>query len=300
MRGVVATVVLVAAVAVAIVLAGSGAFNGPTPSSTALRSPTPHPSSTPSRPPVATPPTSRPSASPIDTSVVADARVVPLRSADLATSVSGLVEVIYVREGTEASSGQLLLKLDQSTYQIALNAAEEDVSARSAAVRLAELQLEQLPPDASPGQIESVQANLRLAEAELELARTKLGGAQTALQQTEVRAPFAGTIAAVEVEVGEQALAGQTVVTLGDISTWLIETTDVSELEVVRLAVGDRASMTFTALPGTTIEGTVDRIQVRGTSEDGGVVFAVAIRPDRHLLELRWGMSATVRIRPSG
>jgi HlyD family secretion protein len=138
-----------------------------------------------------------------------------------------------------------------------------------------------------------------LAESQLELARTQLNGAQIALQQTEVRAPFSGTVADVEVEVGEQAIAGQTVVTIGDISTWLIETTDVSELEVVRLAVGDRATMTFSALPGVTLAGTVDRIQVRGTSGDGGVVFAVAIRPDQHLEDLRWGMSANVRIQPS-
>ncbi len=139
-----------------------------------------------------------------------------------------------------------------------------------------------------------------MAEAELELAQTTLGGAQIALEQTEVRAPFAGTIADVLVAVGEQAIAGQTVVSIGDTSTWLIETTDVSELEVVRLAPGDRASMTFTALPGQVVEGTVDHLQERGTSDDGGVVFAVAIRPDTHIPELRWGMSANVRIRPSG
>ena len=253
MRGVIATVVVIAAVAVAVVLAGSGAFNGPSPSPSAASSPTSHPSSTPSRPPVATPPTVRPSASPIDTSVVADGTVVPLRSADLATSVSGLVEVIYVREGIEALSGQLLLKLDQSTYQDALDIAQDNLTVKTEAVRSAEIQLEQLPPDASPGQIEAVQANLRVAEAELELARTTLSAAQTALQQTEVRAPFAGTIADVNIEVGEQAVAGQTVVTIGDISTWLIETTDVSELEVVRLAVGDRASMTFSALPDVSV-----------------------------------------------
>jgi hypothetical protein len=56
----------------------------------------------------------------------------------------------------------------------------------------------------------------------------------------------------------------------------------------------------FDALPELTIDGTVDRIQVRGASDDGGVVFAVAIRPDDHHAELRWGMSATVHIKPSG
>lgn len=295
-RGIVATIVAVAVLAVGIVLINGGAFNPPT------ASPLAPPSSSPSAAPTRTPinsPTPRPSASPIDTSVVASGVVVPLRSAELATRVSGVVAALYVHDGSETETNQLLLKLDQLTYLAQVNVAEADVRRATAAVEQAQLQVDQLPPDASPGQVESVQASLRLAEAELDLARSTLSSAQAALLQTEVRAPFAGTIADVAIEVGEQAIAGQTVITIGDSTGWLIETTDVSELEVVRLAVGDRANVSFEALPDLVIDGTVDRIQVRGTTADGGVVFAVAIRPDVHRDELRWGMTATVSIRPS-
>jgi HlyD family secretion protein len=226
--------------------------------------------------------------------------VVPLRSADLATRASGVVTAIYVHDGSEAAANQLLLKLDQTTYHAAIDAAEADVQRATAAVDLAQLQVDQLAPDAPEGQVEAAQANLRLTQAQLELARANLNEAQTALSQTEVRAPFAGTIADLAVEVGEQAIAGQTVITIGDISGWLVETTDVSELDVVRLAVGDPATMTFDALPDVELRGTVDRIQVRGTSDDGTVLFAVTIRPDVHRQDLRWGMTATVRITPSG
>lgn len=223
-----------------------------------------------------------------------------MRSADLAARVSGVIAGIYVIEGRVATANQLLLKVDQSTYLAAIGVAESLIGTATAEVEQAQLQLDQLPPDASPGQIESVQANLRLAEAELDLAQSTLADAQTALAQTEVRAPFAGTIANVGVEVGEQAIAGQTVISIGDMTGWLIETTDLSELEVVRLAVGDRATVTFEALPDLELAGTVDGIQVRGINAEGGVVFAVTIRPDNHHPELRWGLSATVRITPSG
>lgn len=296
-RGIVATIVAVAVLAVGLVLINSDAFNPPTASPST--SPSVSPSPAPTRTPI-TPPTPRPSASPIDTSVVASGVVVPLRSAELATRVSGVVAALYVHEGSQAEANQLLLKLDQSTYQAQVDVAAAAIVRASAAVELAQLQVEQLPPDASPGQVETVQATLRLAEAELDLARSTLSSAQTALLQTEVRAPFAGTIADVAIEVGEQAIAGQTVITIGDITGWLIETTDVSELDVVFVGVGDRATVTFDALPDMVINGTVDRIQVRGTTADGGVVFAVAIRPDVHSDELRWGMTATVHITPSG
>jgi hypothetical protein len=38
---------------------------------------------------------------------------------------------------------------------------------------------------------------------------------------------------------------------------------------------------------------------VRGTGDAGNVVFAVAVRPDTHNEQLRWNMTATVRITPS-
>jgi hypothetical protein len=47
------------------------------------------------------------------------------------------------------------------------------------------------------------------------------------------------------------------------------------------------------------LSGHVDRIQVRGTGDAGNVVFAVAIRPDVHDPDLRWNMTAEVRITPS-
>jgi RND family efflux transporter MFP subunit len=296
MRGVVAAIAAVAVIALALVLVQSGTPRpspSPTrpPSTATIAPPSPTPSGTPS---------ARPSATPIDSSVVASGTVVPLRSADLPARVSGVVEAVYVRDGGEAQANQLLVKLDQSTYLAAVGVAEEALDRAEAVAAQAQLQLEQLPPDASPGQIEAVQANLRLAEAERDLAESRLAEAQTALLQTEVRAPFAGTVADVAVDAGEQAIAGQTIVTIGDTAGWLIETTDLTELEVVRVAVGDRATITFEALPEVTVEGTVERIQVRGTSEAGGVVFAVALRPDLNDPALRWGMSATVRIRPTG
>lgn len=226
--------------------------------------------------------------------------VVPIRSAELATRVSGVVDVIYVEEGSNVAPNQLLLELDQSTYQATIELAEADVSRATVAVEHAQLQLEQLPPDATPGQVESLQTALRIAEADLEVAQATLTQAEAALLQTEIRAPFAGTIADVALQVGEQAVAGQPVVTIGDLTEWLIETTDLSELEVVRVAVGDRATVTFEALPELVVEGTVDTIQVRGTTAEEGVVFAVTIRPDEHHRQLRWSMSATVRITPSG
>jgi RND family efflux transporter MFP subunit len=296
MRGVVAAIAAIAVIAIAFALLQRGV---PPPSA----SPEPSASVASPRPSASPPPDASASVRPtpsIETGVVASGTVVPLRSADLAARISGVVLSVFVHDGSEASANQLLVRLDPSTYTAAVAVAEAALGRANAAVEQAQLQVEQLPADATPGQIEAAQANLRLAEAERDLAQTTLSEAQTALQQTEIRAPFAGTVADVAIEAGEQAIAGQTLLTIGDTTGWLIETTDLSELEVVLVAVGDRATLSFDALPGETVDGTVERIQVRGTSADGGVLYAVSIRPDITSPDLRWGMSATVRISPSG
>jgi HlyD family secretion protein len=242
----------------------------------------------------------RPSNTPLDTSVSAAAIVVPTRSADLAMSITGIVRNVYVRENDEVRVGQVLLRLDQSGYLAEVAVSESAVTRGEAAVDRATVALEQLPDDATPGQIETANAELRLAEADLELARSTLAEAQAALRATELRSPIAGTVAALNVTNGEIAFAGNTLMTVGDMAAWLIETTNLSELEVVRIAPGDRATITFAALPAIVLTGRVDRIQVRGTTDSGEVKFAVVIRPDIHLDQLRWNMSATVRIEPSG
>jgi len=214
-------------------------------------------------------------------------------------SISGVVSSVYVRPNQQVIGGELLLTLDQTKYLSDINVATASVDQAQAATDSATLAVEQLPPGATSDQIQAAQAALRLAQSNLELAHSQLSAAQAALRQTELRAPIAGSIATLDVTTGEQVTAGETIASIGDSSAWVIETTDVSELDVVRIAVGDRATVTFTALPGVEAAGVVDSIQVRGTNESGQVNFAVTIRPDTFLPQLRWNMSATVSIVPS-
>ncbi len=270
-------------------------FAGGAPAPTATR--TPVTSTRPTATPKATPAPSSTAGAP-DTSVVASAVVVPIKSAELAVGVSGVVSDVLVVPDQQVGANQPLLHLDQSTYLAALGLATADVDHAQAAVSSAQLALDRLGSNATQAEIDTAQAQLSLAQTEATQAIAQLAEAQAALKQTEVHAPFAGTVASVDTAEGEQATAGQPVVTVADLSSWLVETTDLSELEVVRIAVGDRATITFGALPGLTLNGTVTRIQLRGTSDQGGVLFAVLIKPDQYRPELRWNMSAMVHILP--
>jgi RND family efflux transporter MFP subunit len=288
-RAVVALVVIIVAALVVVVLIADG--------SAGRRQPTPTPRPTP-RPTPTLAGTPVPSATPTDTAVSAAAAVVPNRVAELATVTDGRVRAINVRQEQRVTADQVLIRLDSAPQEAALEVARLDVVRGEAMVERAQLQLDQLMPDATPADVEAAEAELRLAQAELAVLRSTLTAAEVALRQTELRAPFGATVASIAVAPGEQARAGEPIIVLADLSSWFIETTDLGELDVVRIAVGDRATVTFEALPGVVVGGAVERIQVRGTTEVGGVRFAVAVRPDEHHPELRWNMTAEVRIEP--
>lgn len=302
--------VSVAAVVAVVVLIGgwlvvySGLLGGPSSSPatspqqtlTPGRSSTPTPRPPPSQSAAATP---SPVATPIDTNIKATAVVVPIRNAELAMSISGVVSTVYVHPDQQVIGGELLLKLDQTKYLSDIDVASAAVDQAQASVDDATLAVYQLPSTATADQIAAAQSALRVAQSNLELARSQQSAAQAALRQTELRAPIAGMIADVDVTVGEQVNAGDTIASIADQTTWLIETTDVSEFDVTRIAVGDRATISFTALPGVVASGVVDSIEARGTNNNGEVNFALTIRPDAYLSQLRWNMSATVSIVPS-
>ena len=111
-----------------------------------------------------------------------------------------------------------------------------DVSAAEAEVRRARAQLDLLAAGPRP---EAIAA----AEAEVANAKATLTQAKIALVETELRAPFAGTIAALDARVGEHVGIGSPMVRLADLTTLQIETDDLTELNVVRVRgrrLGDR------------------------------------------------------------
>jgi RND family efflux transporter MFP subunit len=243
-------------------------------------------------------PSSSAAPTPPDTSVHAQAIVVPARSAELSAGTAGRVEKIFVEQNSQVSAGALLLRFDQSAYKAALDVATANVRRAQAAVDQKVAELELLPADAPQAQRDAAQAGLDLAHAELQVAVSNQAQAQVELTQTELRAPFDGTVADISVEVGEQAAPGEILLTIADFSSWLIETTDLSELDVVRVGVGDTATITFPALPGIVLGAVVDRVQLRGTSESGAALFTVVIKPDQTDAPLHWNMSAAVVIDP--
>jgi len=134
---------------------------------------------------------------------------------------------------------------------------------------------------------------------ELELAKAQLDAAQEVLDNFELKAPFDGVVADVSVHVGDQVGPETSAVSVADFSQWIVETDDVTELEVVKLKVGQSATMVPDALPGVTIKGTIESISQSFVRQGGDILYTVRLKVDGVDPRVMWGMTLEVTFLPN-
>jgi len=166
--------------------------------------------------------------------------------------------------------------------QVTKGATAEDVRIAESAVTVAQANLAR------------VQASAR--GEEIAVAQARLDQALAALNATTVTAPFAGTVASVNVRVGETATPGAPVFTLGDLSALRLETDDLSETNIARVKLGQSVDVAFDALPGKKFAGKVLTIAPIASAKQGGTNYTVTIDVLNLDPALRWGMTGHVEI----
>jgi HlyD family secretion protein len=167
------------------------------------------------------------------------------------------------------------------------NSAPMDLASAQAAVDQAQAQLDLLNAGARPEALDIAQADVAAATASLQ-------NALVALSDTELRAPFGGIIATINTAVGEQISPGAPVVVMADTSGWEIETSDLTEFDVVGIKPGDPVLLTFDAIPDLQLQGTVSRVRPIGEDNRGDTVYKVVVTPNENDPRLLWNMTAVV------
>lgn len=271
-----------------------------------------------------------------DNTVVADGKVVPVHSATLSFVGSGVISSVLVKDGDNVKSGQLLAKLDSARQAAAVAQAEaqmlraqarleelqagarpQEVASATASLEGAKARLARAKAGSPPLEISIAEAEVRAAQAQLDLvkagqrpesiaaakadvaaAKATLDQAKVALAETELRAPFAGTIAGTKVAKGEFVGTGTPIMRIMDTSAWEIDTEDLTEISVVKIAVGDPVSIEFDAIPNLKLPGKVTGINPLGESKSGDITYTVTVKPDKQDARMRWNMTATVSIKP--
>ncbi len=135
--------------------------------------------------------------------------------------------------------------------------------------------------------------NQQLAEARLVESQKLLVSAQAVLTDLELKAPFAGVVVTNSFKVGEFANPGTATILLADLADMQVETTDLTELDVVNIKVGQTAVINIDALPGLELSGKVERIKNLGENRQGDIVYTVVIKLAEQDARLKWNMNGT-------
>ncbi len=135
---------------------------------------------------------------------------------------------------------------------------------------------------------------LAAAKVQIDQASTSLQQAQQQLDKAKLVAPFDGVVTQVNATVsGPSGSAG--VVLLADVSHYHIDVL-VDETEIGRVKVGQKAQITYDALPKVNSTGVVKGIAPAGTISQGVVNYLVRVDLDAIDPALRIDMSANVRV----
>lgn len=139
---------------------------------------------------------------------------------------------------------------------------------------------------------------LALAQARLENAKAQVAAAESTLSNYLLIAPFDGVTAEVAIEVGEQVSAESRAVSVADTSSWIIETSDITELEVVKITEGQAVTFTADALSDVSMNGAVTEISQSSFLQGGDVIYTVRIQAKDVDPRLKWGMTVEVTFEP--
>lgn len=117
-----------------------------------------------------------------------------------------------------------------------------------------------------------------------------------ARENAELRMPFDGYVIEIYMNDHEFAPPAQPIVLVADLSEMKVETTDLSEVDVVRIKPGDSAIISFDAIPDQIFFGRVEKIANKATP-GAAVNFSVFIQLEEVPLNLGWGMTAFVEFK---
>jgi len=95
---------------------------------------------------------------------------------------------------------------------------------------------------------------------QLAVLEARLEAAKAGVVAFSVTAPFDGVVASLNAKLGNSINAGEPAVTVADFSYWVVNTTDLTEIDVVELKEGDPVVVTLDAIPGVELKGTIASI----------------------------------------
>lgn len=217
--------------------------------------------------------------------LTASGYVVAQRQAAVASKATGRLEYLGVEEGDEVKKGQIIAQLEHDDVDAALAQALANLAMAEASLKeneaelqdatlhyerqknlLAEHVISQSEYDLAEARYKRAVAAVTSAKAQIELAKAGVKAAEVQVENTNIRAPFDGTVLTKNADVGEMvapfaasANSRGTVVTIADMNSLEVEA-DVSESNIQRVRIGQSCEIILDAFPEHRYKGYVHKI----------------------------------------
>jgi HlyD family secretion protein len=234
------------------------------------------------------------------------------------SQVSGTIEELRADYNSLVKKGQVLARLDQSTYLSAveqakalLTGAEADAerlrvassAAETALARARDLSAKQLLPAADLQTAEtasrSAAAQVVGGDAKIVQARSAVQTAQVNLAKTVIISPIDGVVIARNVDVGQTVAASLSAPTLfiiaADLSAMQLNAS-IDESDVGQITAGQDVTFRVDAYPSETFRGRVAQVRLNPSTVNNVVTYAAIIDAPNPQLQLKPGMTATVTV----
>ncbi|RIK33530.1 MAG: hypothetical protein DCC52_03055, partial [Chloroflexi bacterium] len=193
-------------------------------------------------------------------------------------------------------SAQATLASAQADYNaVKAGATAQELASAQAAVDSALQTLTTAQQDLTALKAGATAQELASAQATLQSAKANFESARRALDDAKIIAPFDGTIAAVNIFVGQTPSSGTTAITLTNLDDLQIALT-LSEVDITDVKAGQKVELSFDALSDRVFTGEVLSIAPVGTTSSGVVNYTVTVGLDKTDAAILPGMTASASI----
>ena len=240
----------------------------------------------------------------INQTVTATGTINPVALINVGSQVSGTVAELHADFNDRVRKGQVLLKLEPTIFNAQVAQAEANIASARASLRLAQATyrrnqqlveqnfISTLALDQSMREAEVAQANLKLAQAQLDRARADLNN-------SVIRSPIDGVIIKRTIDLGQTVAASFTTPNLFQIANDLTKMqidTSVSEADVGQLRDGLPARFMVDAYPDREFNATMRQFRLAPNVVQNVVTYNVVLDVDNTDELLKPGMTAQVRL----
>lgn len=211
------------------------------------------------------------SSSQADAVLTASGYVVAQRKAAVASKATGRLERLNVVEGDRVKKGDIIARLEDSDIRASLEQARANLRLNEADLKDANQWMGRAKTllergVSSQADYDGAEARYNRVLAAIEVAKAAVVGAEVALENTLIRAPFDGTVLTKNADVGEMVApmaasvsSRSAVVTMADMSSLQVEA-DVSESNIERIIVNQPCEITLDAYPEARYQGYVAKV----------------------------------------